>query len=561
MPKIKVTSLEFKSEHPFRKLKALKLPIAPRITLICGHNGVGKSTILGLLSSASGLTANNSPKSYFGKQFDASIADIIYIDHKAEVEAPKAAGKLSEPLIHYSVDGKALVKECSLTRRGTAPRARVVARSVPHKKFNDLEPPLGPDAKVPLPTIFLGMARMLPVGESPDSRIQNAVPDAWDPVDEDFMLAFVRKVIPGAGATAGAIAVNRIKLTSKLSTHPSYPYGTRSVSLGQDSLGAIVTALASFNKLKRIQGDQYPGGLLVIDELDAGFHPHAIGVLAEQLQRKAEDLELQIVATTHSPRLIEAIHPGRASGTKKALDDVIYLQNTHKPKFDPSLQISDVLRDMDLVPPKRQPTPEIKIYFEDDEAKEVFDIVVRPKALREIEAELGVKLKKMPLGVGCSSLAMLPSKDPYFYTVVLIVDADSARPKNAPANLVELPGGTDSKGGGLSPERTAISYVRSLVENQEAHEDAWGHPSLKGYSTDSLQMHLLEGVGETIDRKKAKEWWRKNREYLTQWCIYKHWAAENTGLIGTFEARLKEAAKAAKKARSRQEGLAKFGKA
>ncbi len=46
--------------------------------------------------------------------------------------------------------------------------------------------------------------------------------------------------------------------------------------MGQDCLGSMATALASFNQLKRDMGDAYPGGLLVIDEMDVGFHPHAI---------------------------------------------------------------------------------------------------------------------------------------------------------------------------------------------------------------------------------------------------------------------------------------------
>ena len=79
MPTIKATKIEFKPGFPFRKFKNLNIPLASRITLLCGHNGVGKSTILGLLSSLSGLT-QGSEKSYFGKLFDASIADIVYID-------------------------------------------------------------------------------------------------------------------------------------------------------------------------------------------------------------------------------------------------------------------------------------------------------------------------------------------------------------------------------------------------------------------------------------------------------------------------------------------------
>lgn len=559
MPSIKATKIEFKPEFPFRKFKNLVIPLAPRITLLCGHNGVGKSTILGLLSSLSGLTEEGAEKSYFGRLFDASIADIVYINHSTEVAAPKAAGQLSEPLIHYSIDGMNLIKECSLTRRGREPRARVVARNRPHSVFSHAGITVGPDAKVPLPTMFLGMVRMLPVGESPDRQVHNAVGETWHADDQAFMLSVVKSVIPGAGAAAGSIAVNRVSHTRKLSTHPAYPYGPRSVSLGQDSLGAIVTALASFHRIKRALGVDYYGGLLVIDELDAGFHPHAIGTLVKELRKAADDLNLQIVATTHSTRLIEAIHPEGASKAVKGKDDVVYLRNTRAPEYDPELGLADILQDMDLVPPTTKPKPpEIKVYFEDDEACEVFKVVTRRDLLKQLETTHNVKIKPMPLGIGCSSLAMLPAKDAYFKTVVLAVDADGQRPANVPENLLELPGGIGADGKGLSPERTLVQYIRQLVNDDKMlHPIAWADPRLKKYSTDNLETNLLAGLRDPMDRKAAKTWWREKHTYINEWGLYDLWAKANPALIASYEQRLERAVKAAAKVQRANEALAK----
>jgi len=559
MPSIKATKIAFKKEHAFRKFRDLEIPLAARITLLAGHNGVGKSTILGMLSSLSGIRSVE--RSYFGKAFDANIAEIVYIDHATEVAAPKAAGKLAEPTVHYSIDGVELVKECSLTKRGSAARARVVSRSVPHNRFVNGDVAVGPDAKVPLPTIFLGVARMLPVGESPDSRVQNTVAEKWHKDDQDFMLRVVKRIIPGAGADKGAISVNRIKQTSKLATHPKYPYGPRSVSLGQDSLGAIVTALASFYRIKRKLGDQYPGGLLIIDELDASFHPHAIGVLVSELRKAADDLNLQIVATTHSTRLIEAVHPQGPNRKVAHGDGVIYLRHTKAPRFDAGFGLADILRDMDLVPPTAQPKPpEIKVYFEDDEAHEVFKLVTPAAVLRNIGAEHNVTIKAMPLGIGCSSLTMLPAKDPYFETVVLAVDADSSMPRVIPKNLVKLPGDTDGKGGGLSPERTIIKYIRALVsDNVDDHPIAWRDPRLQLYSQESLEENLLQGFDDPLDRQRAKAWWREKKQYLNEWGLYKIWAKANAPLIEEYHQNLEAAVKSAAKAYRTREELAKRG--
>ena len=166
----------------------------------------------------------------------------------------------------------------------------------------------------------------------------------------------------------------------------------------------------------------------------------------------------------------------------------------------------------------------------------------------------------MPLGIGCSSLAMLPAKDAYFKTVVLAMDADGQRPANVPENLLELPGGVSADGKGLSPERTLVQYIRQLVNDDKSlHVIAWADSRLKNYSTDSLESNLLTGLSDPLDRKAAKTWWREKQQYINEWGLYEIWAKANQKVIADYERRLEVAVKAAAKMRRAQEELAKWG--
>ena len=114
MPSIQVVSLEFGTDK-FRKLSKILIPIAPRITVIAGHNGIGKSTILALLAHPSGLTnravdevpltySKQINMSYMDKTFQANFNEIIHIDYVAEYTEKLGPPKtLSEPQVTYSV--------------------------------------------------------------------------------------------------------------------------------------------------------------------------------------------------------------------------------------------------------------------------------------------------------------------------------------------------------------------------------------------------------------------------------------------------------------------------
>lgn len=539
MPSIKVRKIAFDAP-PFRKLGMMTIPFASRMTVIAGHNGIGKSTIMALVANNSGLSSSQDHKSLFGKAFQGNLFDIAYIDYDAEYLTPRKNGQpLPEPQIEYLVnEADPVTKACSITGRQESEKARIVARSVPPVKYESADKTIefGPDAKVPLPTIYLGMIRMFPVGEANPAWVRPSLDKSMAQEEKQFISQFINDVVVGSNTNAANITSLGIKGTTKLAKHPEYSYDSRCISLGQDSLGSIATALASFQQLKR-EWPAYPGGLLLIDEVDAGLHPHAQGKLVLALKKAARDLNLQIIATTHSTHVVEVVHP-EGKGNAQAPDSVVYLIDTRQPQLAENFSLTDILDDMSLKAPVPVVAPikrTLKVYFEDDEAAFVFATMATPSVKRALSRKYGIKLAPMPLGVGCNNLANLSRHDPYFKQVVNVVDADSLiTGVKDRSNLVKLPGAKDPNGKGMSPERTLHAHIKSLVDHPEKHADTWIALKALHLSTDQLQEHLLSGGQSVAQREGAKKWWRSKQQHIVDWQLYESWAAENQPAVEEF---------------------------
>lgn len=550
MSSIKIKSLRF-AEPPFRKLGDMKLDFSDRITLIAGHNGIGKSTILGLASNGSGLTTADF-KSYFNRTYQANLNDIIHLDYNSElVDRQESNEELPTPFIDYDINGESLTKSSTLTRRSTEKRVRVVVRNTPAGDFTtkDQAIQVGADAKVPLPTIYLGMSRMIPVGESNPLWIKNSTDSKISAEDADFIKKFVHSVIEleDNARRSETITTQLISGTKKTAKHPDYSYSSNCVSLGQDSLSAIATALASFNRLSR-EMDDYPGGLLVIDELDAGFHPHAQTSLMQSLSTAARKLKLQVIATTHSLCLIEAIHPdSHPTKRGKNLDSVIYITDSFNPRVATDYSLADIRHDMSLTlpeKPKRKKTPELKVYLEDEEAHLFFKRILTPQLRARVKNEAGVLLKPMPLYMGCDNLNSLPKHDTHFKTVLIVLDADSSIKGKAEdtQNIIKLPGGIDNKKAGLSPERTLYYFLKHLAYEKDKYPNSRDHLRKKKVTSDYLKKYLVGEEVNITDRTVAKNWMEKRVTRLTEWDIIGAWLSDHPDQLAAFEERLIRAA-------------------
>jgi predicted ATPase len=531
---VKVKSLTF-GKPPFRKLGNFKIDFADRLTVIAGHNGIGKSTILGLVANTFGLTETGGPKSYFGEAFSANIERIVYLALEEVAEAQKDTA--SAPVVVAAVDDIEVKKRCAMTQRSIWKRARVVPRTI-EKVEGDT---VGQDAKVPLPTIYLGMKRLASAGEADEKDVQSTRL-AMHADDSALMVDFVSSVIWGTELNTN-VTHQTIKGSNKKTAQPGYQlHDAFAVSMGQDSLGSIATSLASFNQLKRDMGDNYPGGLLVIDELDVGFHPHAIERLVKALKTHANKLSLQIIATTHSPRLIEAVHPD-GGGNARAPDRVIYLLDTQNPRLAPDQSLGAMLADMAMLPdddkPVKKRKPKLAVYFEDNEAAEFCASLIPSSKKAALGRKYGVNINWIPLGISGSHLVGLPSKDPLFLDRVLIVDADTSVPKAAAkrGNTIKLPNVPGITGVARSPENMIKQFLRDISKEKEGPKrQALIDLNTTNPTSNKVQVNFFQdGDGDSTERTKAKAWWIKHWPKLKSWGVIEQWAKVYKAEAEAFE--------------------------
>lgn len=537
MPYIKLRQIEF-SEIPFRKLKALTLPIADRITIIAGHNGTGKSTILAFLANSSGLS-EKTHTSYFNKAVQANMADIVHLT--IEHDFIEEVDQKPSVLITYDISGQTQVKKCNVTKRGEE-SLRVVPRNEPKSDFDHDGIFFSTAGKVPLPTIYLGMSRMIPIGESAHVDIQKSNDTTMPLEDRNYIHAKNHKLIDTGNAKGKIITNQSIRRTRKSSKHADYAYDSRAVSLGQDSLSSIVTALVSFKKLKREMADSYPGGLLIIDEIEAGFHPSTQRRLIQLLQHEARDLQLQIIATTHSLPVIEKIFADHSNHPKPAdaPDVVHYLQNTTQPHLCEGWSLKDIRADMylDAEPSRKEPKPQVILYSEDDEAQLITERIVRGGIKSRITLEAGATVKPLSIKMGCIDLMKLYKADKYFESVVIIVDADAPTGKiRGQNNIVHLPGSAP-KGQRPTPELLLYRFFDSLYHEQDQHLNIWKKLYEKKYSPDYIRDQLLDDAVEIEKRGPAKQWFNEHLEHILDWGLIDLWIEENSELRDEFVDRL-----------------------
>lgn len=456
-----ITKLNKLQVIKFRGLKDVNIEFGSKLTVICGKNGTSKSTILGIVAqifsfskdqSKKPVTVLTNYKTLTNRSFKSA-----FNEHFRLSEEYDTAGSMDVKISLYDANVNKHLDKLTLGLYGY--KDRVKAR--PIVRGNDGIPGANQSRNVTHPVIYLSLARLLPI----TLRTDYATRDVQYISDnsEEIRVMNNQLLLKTTGSTVTATK----GVIDSMVVH-SDNYDHESVSVGEDNVGQIIQAIFSFKRLKETYPD-YHGGILLIDEADAGLFPAAQCELIKILTKAAKQYDLQIIMTSHSPLIIEDIY-NRSKQDDKSFK-TIYLTDTYGdiktrnnlswPDINADLHVQTVKIDEDLNLPKAN------VYFEDREGFDFFKQLIIDRKINKIINPLG------NINISCSAiLDLMARKIPEFTSKSLIVldgdvandNGDNAKKAKKEKNLCLLPHT-------LPPDQMIFEFLYNLPPDDDYWEN------------------------------------------------------------------------------------------
>ena len=238
--------------NKFRAFRNQEFKVGSQITAIAGQNGTQKSTLLGMITQVFTITDKKSPlfgeSPLCGGNYKSAFQDKFRLSPK--YDKPKE----HEWTLSFDNGSDFTVESI---KRSDSDIIRFWRKGLRGKG----------DGYIQYPTIFLSLKRVLPLAESGDVKNSNKLSQVEI---NEFKKLHDRIMITESNINEVLMLEGHDKQTLGISTDK---YDWNSNSIGQDNLGKIILALFSFKRLKEKYPEDYTGGILAIDELDATMFP------------------------------------------------------------------------------------------------------------------------------------------------------------------------------------------------------------------------------------------------------------------------------------------------
>lgn len=441
----------------FRNFRDTSFDLGKKLTVISGQNGVGKSNILSLIASSSGVGS----KSMLGSNFQPEFTDFFNIDPDESYEDYKLY------LTYIDCNGNdALTKRLAFKNDTKLGRGiRIIPRTSNIRLENCTNKAaadqakhnygVGADGRVKIPTIYLSLSRLYPLGERKDtvkiSKINKNNTFYRTKADKKYK-EWYNYIIPNSIVSDAPLTVVEKNACSRASLHMDIlNTPTLSQSIGQDNIGNIISALVDIYVLSMQDG--YDGALLCIDEIDVSLHPDTQIRLLDLFDKLSDELSIQFVVSTHSLSVLKETMKKENKNNKDY--KVVYIKNSMAPYV--SENDTYELLEADMFGSLSFDKPKVRVYFEDQVGKELFRLLF--KAFRNVlntvkenvenpylrnssdvkdyatindriqllkdmvDFEEGIN--QISTALGCEELIKICNADSYFKRVIFVLDGDA----------------------------------------------------------------------------------------------------------------------------------------
>jgi len=294
----KLSSISF-NEVGLRGVKDINIRFDYPITAIAGANGIGKTTILQLIA----CLYHNKDKTHSPYRFSNSKKAMPYYT-------------FSDFFIHFRGEEKSENAEINYTIFQTKKeRTHTLKKG---KKWNDYR--LRPNRHCD----FYGVSRVIPAHEF--NTFKNTFSSSGSSFTQERLslqsTAMIRNILNKPLHSVDVNSSDKIvnfKLNS-INLDSGLSYSNFNMGAGEE---VIIAMISRINELPN-------SSIVLIEELELGLHPKAQKVLMEKLFSIVYSKRLQLIFTTHSPFLFNAMPPQGKILLKKINEklEVIYAPST-----------------------------------------------------------------------------------------------------------------------------------------------------------------------------------------------------------------------------------------
>lgn len=439
--------------NKFRNIIDLDFELGSNITVLSGQNGVGKSSILSLIASGSGINRSSYLRNKLQPEFEHffNIDETenfteydIYIQYSTKIKKNILTKRLS--FNNYSENNRGIRIIPRATNRYTKYETVKKAQEDARKIYG-----VGESARIQIPTIYLSISRLYPLGEGSDNVSVKSIGKTSklykSEIDKKYR-EWYNKIIPDSIETDAELSEIDKNVTSRSSLYMDIENTpTLSQSIGQDSVGNIVTALVDIYMLSL--EDNYSGSVLCIDEVDVSLHPKTQLNLLNLFEELSNELNIRFILTTHSLTILKEMVTKEMKYSDKF--KVVYLKNPSMPMIQ-HFKSYELLK-ADLFEMTKYNPPRVKVYFEDDLGRKLFQLLVDSfiykfkriktekyeydnleKKILDLESILDIekKINVIETYLGCEELVNISKADKYFDRVIIILDGDARRVNDKP---------------------------------------------------------------------------------------------------------------------------------